>query len=58
MTDKPTDPEIHDTDADLEKLEAADPADAPEVAEDLADRLTRELDATPGSGPSVPEVPS
>lgn len=49
MTNRPTDADSRALDADLPELEAADPADAPQIAEDLADRLTKELD---GSSPA------
>jgi hypothetical protein len=56
MTDRPTDPEAHDT--DLQTLQDADPADAPRIAENLADRLARELDGTTSTPEPVPEDPS
>jgi len=56
MTDRPIDPEAHDT--DLQTLQDADPADAPRIAEDLADRLARELDGTATTPKPVPEDPS
>lgn len=56
MTDRPIDPEARDT--ELQALQDADPADAPGIAEGLADRLASELDGTtPTPGP-VPEDPS
>lgn len=57
MTDTPISPEAHD-DTDLQKLHDADPADAPGIAEDLADRLARELDRTTATPEPVPEDPS
>jgi hypothetical protein len=57
MTDRPTDPDAHD-DADLQKLHDADPAEAPRIAEDLADRLARDLDGTTSTPEPVPEDPS
>lgn len=42
MTDRSTDPEALET--DLVDLDSADPADAPQIAEDVADRLAEELD--------------
>jgi len=56
MTDRPIDPEARDT--DLQALRAADPADAPGIAEDLADRLASELDGTTSTPEPVPEDPS
>jgi hypothetical protein len=56
MTDTPIDPAAQD-DTDLQKLHDADPADAPEIAEDLADRLARELDGTTTTPQPVPEDP-
>jgi hypothetical protein len=56
MTDRPTDPEAHDT--DLQTLQDADPADAPRIAENLADRLARELDGTTSTPEPVTEDPS
>lgn len=50
MTDRTENPEAHGDDPRLRRLDDADPADAPKVAEDLADRLARELDGTTGSG--------
>lgn len=58
MTDRSNDPDTHDTDMDLQDLESADPADAPAAAEDLADRLARELDTTVGTRPLGPQDPS
>jgi hypothetical protein len=56
MTDTSTNPDTPDTDKDLRNLEAADPADAPQIAENLADRLARELDGpAAGSPPSGPQ---
>lgn len=52
MMDRSTDSENPETDIDLAKLEAADPADAPRIAEDLAERLARELEGTSGAPPS------
>lgn len=49
MTDRSTDSDNAETDTDLVNLEAADPADAPQIAEDLADRLARELEGTKGT---------
>ena len=57
MTDRSTDPQPHDADADLENLEAADPQDAPQIAEDLAERLADELDRTAVPRPSEPQEP-
>ena len=57
MTDR-TDPSEHtDPEAFVEDLEGADPADAPEIAENLAGLLSAELDSTASkstseSGPS------
>ncbi|MCL1588608.1 MAG: hypothetical protein M3092_09325 [Actinomycetia bacterium] len=56
MTDRPIDPEARDT--DLQSLHDADPADAPGIAEDLADRLAGELDGTTSTPEPVPEDPS
>ena len=56
MTDRPIDPEAHDT--DLQTLQDADPADAPGIAEDLADRLASELDGTTSTPDPAQEVPS
>ena len=56
MTDRPMNPEAHDN--DLQTLQDADPADAPRIAEDLADRLANELDGTTDTPEPVPEDPS
>jgi hypothetical protein len=56
MTDRPIDPQARDT--DLQALRDADPADAPGIAEDLADRLASELDGTTSTPEPVPEDPS
>jgi hypothetical protein len=49
-------------DKGLEALEAdlaaADPADAPEIAEDLASAMSDELDETPGRNEMAEEQPS
>lgn len=39
--------EPNDHDALMEKLATVDPADAPEVAKDLVERLSEDLDAAP-----------
>lgn len=39
-------------------LAAADPADAPEIAEDLASAMSDELDETPGRSEIAEEYPS
>ena len=54
MTDRTDQTETHDTGEDLEDLEAADPADAPEIAEVLAERLSKELDDTMTPRPPEP----
>jgi hypothetical protein len=55
MTDRPMEPADREADKDLEHLDTADPADAPQIAEDLADRLAGELEGAPGSHTSRPE---
>jgi 3-hydroxyisobutyrate dehydrogenase-like beta-hydroxyacid dehydrogenase len=42
----------------VEQLSTAEPQDAPEIAERLADRLARELDATDGRGVAEQGTPS
>lgn len=54
MTDRPTD-DAHNTEMDLEQLEVADPAEAPKIAENLADRLSHELDEATGVQQRTPE---
>ncbi len=54
MTDRTDHTDAHDTGTDLEDLAAADPADAPEIAEVLADRLAGELDDTTTPRPPEP----
>ncbi len=44
------------TDELIERLADADPAEAPAVAEELTDRLTRELDSTRSSEPPAAET--
>jgi hypothetical protein len=39
----------------MDRLEAADPAEAPPVAEQIADRLSEELDAAGGDARPVEE---
>lgn len=39
----------------MDRLEAADPAEAPPVAEEIADRLSEELDAAGGDDRPVGE---
>ena len=46
MTDTTKDPIAQATEEALDALEAADPADAPEMAEKLADGLAADLAAT------------
>jgi hypothetical protein len=58
MTERSTEPQGQNDDSDLEALEITDPADAPQIAEDLADRLAQELDSTNISRPSDPQDPS
>lgn len=58
MTDRPTASETHDLDADVRELDATDPADAPQMAEDLADRLAKELDGSSRSDASGRRDPS
>jgi hypothetical protein len=48
MTQRPTEPERNEGEDDLDLLASSDPADAPQIAEDLADRLARELEGTSG----------
>jgi hypothetical protein len=48
-------PADREADTDLEHLDTADPADAPLIAEDLADRLAGELEGAPGSHTSRSE---
>jgi hypothetical protein len=48
MTQRPTEPERSESEDDLDLLASSDPADAPQMAEDLADRLARELEGTSG----------
>jgi hypothetical protein len=55
MTDRPKDPQNTETEAELVNLETADPADAPQIAEDLADQLAHELERTSRSHTSEPE---
>ena len=50
MTDRTDQTDHHDETEVLDELETADPSDAPEIAEELADRLAAELDGT-GSRP-------
>ena len=58
MTDRPTNPQPHHSDTGLENLESADPADAPQIAEDLAERLADELDGTGVPRRPEPQEPS
>ncbi len=44
MTNHHLDPATPKDDAEITALIHADPADAPQLAEDLADRLNRDLD--------------
>lgn len=51
MDDTTSSPTAHEDeapgiDAQIEELRAADPADAPSIAEDVADELQRALDQT------------
>ena len=39
----------------VERLASVEPQEAPEIAEQLADRLARDLDATDGSGSTEQE---
>ena len=50
MNDHETTDQGSDADELVEQLSTAKPQDAPEIAEQLADRLARELDATDGRG--------
>ena len=55
----PIDPGTPVTAAELvDQLASVDPADAPEIAEELAARLAAELDSTDGRSATDPEQPS
>jgi len=58
MNDHETTDPVSDADELVEQLSTAEPQDAPEIAEQLADRLARELDATDGRGPTEQGTPS
>ena len=54
MNQQESTPEQHATEKTEEALKAADPADAPDIAESLADQLSADLEATEdSSGPSL-----
>jgi hypothetical protein len=50
MIDRVNSPEEDESKRRLEELEAADPADAPNIAEELANRLARDLEEPTGTG--------
>jgi hypothetical protein len=58
MTDARKEQDPSKLDTSLGDLEAADPADAPGIAEELAERLARDLDGTGVQRSSGPEDPS
>jgi hypothetical protein len=54
QTGEPNDVKAETADL-MDQLEAADPAEAPPVAEQIADRLSEELDAAGGDARPVAE---
>ncbi len=58
MTDPTIEPTTEDDQTVLDALAAADPADAPDIAEGLAAGLQRELDQTGAKEPDAGESDS
>jgi len=58
MTDRATEPQAHEPDPDLVNLQDADPAEAAQIAEDLADRLGQDLEGTTRTRPASAQDPS
>jgi hypothetical protein len=58
MNDHESAQQVSDADRLVEQLSTAEPQDAPEIAEKLADRLAHELDATDGRGTTEQGPPS